>query len=262
MSKYYNPQRKGNLFNPLSAAPYRLSRARIDLFLNCPRCFYLDRRLGIDRPPGFPFSLNSAVDKLLKKEFDILREKQEAHPLMKKFGIDAVPFKHPKLNEWRDALRGGITYLHKPTNFFITGGVDDLWVNPKGELIIVDYKATSKDEEVNLDADWQIGYKRQMEIYQWLFRKNNFEVSETGYFVYCNGNTEMEKFDAKLEFDIKIIPYKGDDTWVEKTIRDAYECLSRDSVPDPSSDCDFCNYTKAAKNVTTGLKDLLVESSN
>ena len=55
------------------------------------------------------------------------------------------------------------------------------------ELHIVDYKATSKDDEVNLDAEWQDGYKRQMEIYRWLFINNGFKVSDTGYFVYANG---------------------------------------------------------------------------
>lgn len=248
MSAYYNPRRKGNLYDANSQFPFRLSRSKIDLFINCPRCFYLDRKLGVAQPPGFPFSLNSAVDKLLKKEFDILREKGEAHPLMKKFGIKAIPFKHEKLDEWRDPFKG-ITYVFKPTNFIITGGVDDLWVNPQEELIIVDYKATSKEGEVSLDAEWQIGYKRQMEIYQWLFRKNEFKVSNTGYFVYCNGKTDGEKFDAKLEFDIKIIPYVGDDSWIEKTITDAYECLKSSLIPQSSVTCDYCNYRKAAGDV-------------
>jgi CRISPR/Cas system-associated exonuclease Cas4 (RecB family) len=249
MSKYYNPNRKSNLFDKNSKVSYRLSRSKIDLFLNCPRCFYLDRKLGIAQPPGYPFSLNSAVDKLLKKEFDILREKGQTHPLMKQFGINAIPLKHEKLNEWRDALSGGITYLDKETNLFITGGVDDVWINPKGEFIIVDYKATSKEEEVSLDADWQIGYKRQMEIYQWLFKKNGFKVSDTGYFVYCNGKTDIEKFDAKLEFDIKILPYKGDDSWIEKTIKEVYACLRNDSLPESGLDCDYCKYREAVKSI-------------
>ena len=120
LSKYYNSQRKSSIFEPFSKEPFRLSRTKIDLFLNCPRCFYLDRRLGVAQPPGYPFSLNSAVDKLLKKEFDFHRVKKTAHPLIKSYGIDAVPFEHEKMEEWRDSLRRGIRYLHKPTNFLIT----------------------------------------------------------------------------------------------------------------------------------------------
>ena len=248
MSVYYKANRTRNVYDPEKAEAFKLSRSKISLFLNSPRCFYLDRRLGIGRPPGFPFNLNSAVDALLKKEFDLHRAKEKAHPLMEKYGIDAVPFQDPRMDEWRDSLRGGIQYLHKETNLLLTGGVDDVWVNPKGELIIVDYKSTSKKEEVNLDADWQIEYKRQMEIYQWLFRKNDFAVSKTGYFVYCNGVTDKEAFDGKLEFDIKIIPYTGDDSWIEGTIFEIKKCLDGE-MPEAHPDCDYCNYRQAASKV-------------
>lgn len=247
MSDYYNPNRKRNLYDSKAKETFRLSRSKIDLFINCPRCFYLDRKLGIAQPPGYPFSLNSAVDALLKKEFDIHRAKGTKHPLMETYGIDAVPFSHAKMDEWRDSLRRGITFKIDSENVEITGGVDDLWVNPEGEIIIVDYKATAKEKEVTLDSDWQIGYKRQMEIYMWLFAKNNFKVSDTGYFVYCNGKTDREAFDGKLEFDIKIIPYKGDTSWVEKTILDAINCLKSDRLPVSGEGCDFCRYRKAAK---------------
>lgn len=249
MSQYYKPHRQRNVYDPKATEPFRLSRSKIDSFLNCARCFYIDRRLGTDRPPGYPFSLNSAVDTLLKKEFDIHRANATTHPLMKAYGIDAVPYAHEKIEEWRDALRRGITYLHEPTNLMITGGVDDVWVAPNGELLIVDYKATSKEDEVTLDADWQIGYKRQMEIYQWLFRKNGFTVSDTGYFVYCNGDADKKAFDAKLEFDIKVIPYKGDDSWIEGAIKNIHACLNSAEVPPAGADCDYCAYRAAVKDL-------------
>lgn len=247
MSQYYNAKRTRNLFDPSSKTPFRLSRSKVDLFLSCARCFYLDRRMGTARPPGYPFSLNSAVDTLLKKEFDIHRAGGTAHPLMKTYGVDAIPFKHEKINEWRDALRGGVTHLHEPTNFFVTGGIDDVWVNPAGELIVVDYKATAKSGEVTLDAPWQIGYKRQMEFYQWLFRQNSFKVSNTGYFVYCNGDADKEAFDGKLEFDVKILPYEGNDDWVEETLLAAKNCLSEPSIPPAGKDCDYCAYRAAIR---------------
>lgn len=251
MSTYYNPNRTRNLYDPKSQEPFRLSRSKVDLFIKCPRCFYVDRRLGIAQPPGYPFSLNSAVDKLLKKEFDIHRAKGTPHPLMKAYGLNAIPLAHEKIDEWRDSLRKGITYHFPKTNLLITGGVDDVWVTPKGELIIVDYKATSKEDEVTLDADWQDGYKRQMEIYQWLFRQNGFKVSSTGYFVYCNGVTDKDMLDSKLEFDIKLIPYKGYDSWVEGTIKNLYKCLRGNKIPKVGEECDFCAYIKAVNEKTT-----------
>lgn len=249
MSEYYNPRRTRFVFDPKDGAPFKVSRSKIDLFLNCPRCFYLDARLGVARPPGFPFALNSAVDKLLKKEFDIHRAKKEPHPLMKAYGLKGiVPFVHDELDVWRENFKG-IRYVHGKSNLIITGAIDDIWVDEDDQLIIVDYKSTSKEEKVTLDKEWQIGYKRQMEIYQWLFRQNGFKVSDTGYFVYCNGKTDAKAFDAKLEFDIDLIPYKGDGSWIEGTLMDIRACLMQDSVPTESDKCDYCSYRRAARDV-------------
>ena len=78
MAKY--KQRKRNLYEKNSDT-YAISRSKIDLFINCPRCFYLDRKLGLAQPsmPGWP--LNSAIDYLLKQEFDYYRKLQLPHQL-------------------------------------------------------------------------------------------------------------------------------------------------------------------------------------
>lgn len=249
MSQYYRSKRTRNLYDPNSVEPYKLSRSRIEVFMQCPRCFYLDRRLGVDRPPGFPFALNSAVDALLKKEFDLLREKGESHPLIKKYGVDAIPINHDELDVWRNNFKG-IQYLHEPTNLLITGAIDDLWQNSQGEYIVVDYKSTSKNEEITqLDKDWQDGYKRQMEIYQWLLRQKGYKVSDTGYFVYCNGRTDLDIFDGKLEFDVTLVPYTGNDRWVDGVIKDIHACLKGDQIPAASEGCDYCAYRMSANNV-------------
>lgn len=250
MSSYYKGKRSRNIFDPLSDEPFKVSRSKIELFSSCPRCFYIDVRLGVGQPPGFPFNLNSAVDILLKKEFDIHRADHTAHPLMAGYGLDAVPFQHEKMDVWRDPFRG-VTFLHLLSNLFVTGGVDDVWVNPAGELIIVDYKATSKESEVTIDAEWQNSYKRQMEIYQWLFRNNGFSVSDTGYFVYCNGKRDAAAFDGKLEFDIKLIPYTGTDAWISDALSAMKELLMSSAVPEPGVSCDFCTYRRDARDVLT-----------
>ena len=242
----YNPQRQRNLFNPNSSEPFRLSRSRLELFTGCARCFYIDRRLGTDRPPGFPFTLNVAVDELLKKEFDIHRAEGSKHPIMEEYGIDAVPFQHEDLNKWRENFVG-VQFLHRPTNLVITGAVDDVWVNPKKELIVVDYKATSTRGEITLEGGgYKDGYKRQMEIYQWLLRKNGHAVSDTGYFVYVNADKDKKAFDKKLEFDVHLLPHTGSDDWVEGKIKEAHACLSGDKIPEADPNCDYCAYRKAA----------------
>ncbi len=247
MSQYYNPKRNSD-WN-YGGRSWRLSRSKIDLYLNCKRCFYIDNKLGATRPKGFPFNLNSAVDTLLKKEFDIHRAAGTVHPLAKAYGVDAVPFADPRMDEWRDALKRGIRYLHKPTNLLVSGGVDDVWVTPNKELLIVDYKATAKEGDVSLDADWQDGYKNQMEIYQWLFRQNGFKVSDTGYFVYVNGLTDRKAFDGRLEFDVKLIPYTGNTDWIEQILQDIKKCLDNPEIPEAAASCDYCAYTKTIAEV-------------
>ena len=247
MSNYYNPHRSAS-WN-YGGNNWKLSRSKIGLFMECPRCFYLDNKRGVKRPPGFPFNLNTAVDTLLKKEFDLHRAKNKAHPLMKKYKLDLIPFAHDMMDEWRDNFKG-VRYAHQPTGFIVTGAIDDIWTDAKGALYVVDYKSTSKDAEITaLDQEWQDGYKRQMEVYQWLLRRNGHEVSNTGYFVYCNGRTDKEAFDGQLEFDVTVIPYEGDDAWVEKTLVKIKKCLECTKTPLAGKDCDYCAYREAVGKV-------------
>ncbi|MBI4833634.1 MAG: PD-(D/E)XK nuclease family protein [Planctomycetes bacterium] len=240
--------RKSSLYDPKSKEPFKFSRTKLENFMSCPRCFYLDRRLGVKQPDGPPFTLNTAVDGLLKNEFDIYRKDAKAHPLMEKYGIKAIPFRHEDMDDWRNNFKG-IQHHHAKTNFLVFGAIDDVWANDGGELSIVDYKSTAKKGELSLNEEWHAGWKRQMEIYQWLFRKNGFKVADTGYFVYCNGQKEKEAFNCRLEFVIEIHSYKGDDGWVEKELIKAKECLDGDKIPDYTEDCDFCQYHKSLLNI-------------
>ena len=246
MSLKYSPQRIRNLFISNAEKSFKLSRSKIQNFLDCPRCFYLDRKCGVGQPGSLPFTLNTAVDQLLKKEFDQYREKREPHPLIIEHEIDAIPFAHPELEEWRQNFKG-IQTLHQPTNFIITGAIDDLWINSKGELIVVDYKATSTTKEISLDEEYRQSYKNQMELYQWLLRQRGFKVSQTGYFVYCNGDSSKEDFGRKLEFSISVIPYTGNDSWIESTLLEIRACLEKTECPEQKKSCDFCNYRTAVR---------------
>ena len=221
--------------------------------MQCPRCFWLDVRLKIKQPSGPPFNINKAIDELFKKEFDSYRVKGEPHPIMVEYEVDAIPFAHDKLDDWRETLVG-VQAPHAPTNLLVFGAVDDLWVSPSGEVMVVDYKATAKDKEVSLSAGWQVSYKRQLEVYQWLLRQNGLPVSDTGYFVYANGRMDLDGFFNRVEFRTKLIPYTGHTDWIEPTLFKMKACMDGDMPPVGESimggPCEFCTYARERTELT------------
>lgn len=238
---------------PGQTVPFKVSRSKIELFQQCPRCFWLDARLKISRPSSPPFNINKTIDELFKKEFDRHRAAGTPHPIMLDNQIKAVPYAHRDLDRWRYNFTG-VAALHQPTNLHVFGAIDDVWVNDAGELIVVDYKATSKDREVDINSDWQISYKRQLEVYQWLLRRNGFAVSDTGYFVYANARLDVDGFGDRLEFRTRLIPYTGRDDWVEPALAAMKSCLEGDMPPVGTAamggECEFCAYARARTGLT------------
>jgi RecB family exonuclease len=236
-----------NLYDPKASEPFKLSRSRLENHLACPRCFYLDRRLGVDRVSGPAFTLNSATDTLLKKEFDAYRKRKESHPIMVENNIDVIPFSHESLDTWRNNFKG-VSHLHTESNLLVFGAIDDVWVRPDGALHVVDYKSTCTQKEITLEDAWKQAYKRQMEIYQWLLRQNGFEVSNVGYFVYVNARTDLAAFNETLEFRTQLIPYDGNADWVEQAVCDAQKTLASNEMPASGKDCQWCAYRDAARD--------------
>lgn len=237
-------------YKPGQKTPYKISRSKIDLFVQCPRCFWLDARLKISRPKGPPFTLNSAVDQLLKQEFDVLRKAGKQHSLQIEYGIDAKPVAHAQLNTWRHNFTG-VQHLHQPTNLLVFGAIDDLWQNSKGEYIVLDYKSTSKAGKITElgQESWHDQYRRQLGVYQWLLRQNGLKVSDIGYWLYCNALKNGKIFDKKLEFELTLIEEKIDDKWVEPTLAKIKDCLEGD-MPANAPDCEYCTYAKSRTELT------------
>lgn len=218
----------------------KLSRSKLELFLDCPRCFWLDMNKGVKRPPPAPYTINSSIDALLKQEFDAHRENGTAHYLIKKYNIEAIPYKCEQIDAWRHNFTG-IQFKHKPTDFLVFGAVDDIWVNPQGELIVVDYKSTGAKEYKIYDA-----YRRQMEVYQWLLAQNGYKVSGIGYFLFAKVNKSSGFAEGKLSFDLFIEPLKGDIRWIENSLFDARKALDGE-IPAPKQGCLYCQFSQASR---------------
>ena len=244
-------------YEPGQAKPFKVSRSKIELFMQCPRCFWLDVRKKIKRPSSPPFNINKAIDELFKKEFDVYRERGEPHPLMKDNQIKAVPFKHNDIDTWRENFVGVIR-VHEPTNLHVFGAIDDVWVDDDGKLIVVDYKATAKDKPVTQlgpVGGWQDMYRRQMEIYQWLLKQNGFDVSDTGYFVYATGTQDRDGFNNVVEFETHVFPHTGSSDWVDETLVSMKKVMDSDQMPPVGTaamggPCEFCSYAKARTQLT------------
>ena len=245
--------RKGSIYTKGSNTIFRISRSKFSNFLECKRCFYLERVKGLKDPSMPGWSLNSAVDDLLKKEFDEFRKKQQPHALIKKNNLNLVPFKNENIDHWRNALSGGISFLDKNTNIQIHGGVDDIWFDlDKKELVVVDYKAQSNSRPVEtksyLNNMYHQGYKIQMDIYVHILRKMNFKVSNTAYFYVCNGDRSHSNFDGKLNFTITLVPYQTNTSWVDKKIIEMKQTLDSEDVPEINKSCEKCMYLNAGKD--------------
>ena len=224
----------------------KLSRSTVEKYLSCPRCCVLDKKHKI-KPPSLPFTLNIAVDNLCKNEFDYYRDIQEPHPLFKEYGIDAVPFKHENIDIWRSNFKG-IRYLSKEYKYDFGGAIDDIWQKKNGELIIADVKATSKNnfdwKETFDKYEYAKAYKRQLEMYQWLFRKNGYKVSDEAFIVYFNGKKNEKFFNNKLLFDVHFIKVNCSSDWVEQKILETVSLLRSNQFPKSSLNCEYCNYLK------------------
>ena len=224
----------------------QLSRTKIELFTQCTRCFYLDVARGIGRPSGPPFTLNNAVDALMKAEFDRYRAAGEPHPLFASVGLDAVPFRHTELDQWRQNFKG-LRWLDAETGWTLCGAIDDLWQARSGELIVADYKATARTEMPSAKNVYP-SYRRQLDVYQFLVRRQGFTVSNRGWFVYTNGDGRAAEFGDKLCFSTALVPYDGNDGWVLEAFRRAVALVGQPAVPAAAADCEYCSYVASAAN--------------
>ncbi len=180
----------------------------------------------------------------MKAEFDRYRAAGEPHPLFESAGLDAVPFPHPELDRWRHNFTG-VRWKDDETGWTLFGAIDDLWKARTGELIVADYKATAR-AEMPTAKNLYPSYRRQMDVYQYLVRRQGFEVSDRGWFVYTNGNGRAGGFGDKLCFTTSMVPYDGNDGWVLDTFRQAVAAIESNTLPASGAECEFCEYVTSA----------------
>ena len=250
MAYSYNPIVGENWrYNPDKT--FKISRSKIELFFNCPTCFYKDAKIGLRKPPMPGWAINSAVDDLLKKEMDYCRSQDRPHGIFKENGLNIKPFIHEDIEKWQHTFTG-IQYNDEKHNFLIYGGVDDIMIDEDDKLVVVDFKATAKKADILSSADvYDNGksYKRQLEIYSWLLQKNNFDVSNTGYLMYYNGDASKPHLGKEMHFRRTLVPFELDTSWIDPMVDDIYNCLQKDEIPYGNDNCEECIYLKTVSEL-------------
>ena len=261
-------------FDPTNPNPYELSRSRIENFIKCKACFWLEQIHKV-KPPEMPaFTLNTTTDILLKRNSDTVRGKSSL-PLWENAGLGhMIPFDHDDLEKWTNSLHFGLNdsyfnAVHNDTNIKLGGGIDDVFLNTQTDQIhIVDYKSQAQGtrnpdkyevKPSSIEEPWKISYKRQMDMYVWVARQKGLNVSNTSFFVYVDAQHKdiKEILDrnnpsiAWMKFNASIIPYEADTSWVVPTLIEIKDfLLNQSSIPnhtpkgDDFSGCDLGRYAK------------------
>lgn len=228
----------------------KISRSGLKLFLECPRCFWLDIHHKIKRPPGYPFTLSIAVDYLVKKEFDKYRIEGTLPPVLALSGVeglkDAKLFNGPELSEWRNNFKG-ISYFDENLNASLYGAVDDVLEFSDGSLGVIDYKSSGA-REITIYDD----YQKQMDVYNYILKQKGHETYPEAFFVFYKVIKEGETgFGNALKFTEEVRPVKVNTDWVGPAFEQAVELARSNSVPEAGTNgkdghCDHCHYVELA----------------
>ena len=232
---------KKKLYIKNNEEPYPINRTKFDLYNDCRRCFYLDIVKGIRRPHGPPQVINTTIIQLIKSEFNFHRENNTQPKALKDLDEGLTPINHEKLELWRNPFIG-IQYIHRKSNFKISGSINDLWFcNKEKKFVVVDYKSTSKKDELTDESIWP-GYWNQLSYYKYLLEKNGVEVSDKGYLFFLNAKKNNKDFNGNLSFKTTIFKKKLELNWIEETIEKIYKIAQHDMPPPLSNNCKYCKY--------------------
>jgi hypothetical protein len=227
-----------------NATMHRVSRSGLEDFIKCPRCAYLKYAMDCWPPKSPPYTLNLAVDQLLKLEFDSCRQEGRHHPWTRELGLR--PYNHPRLDEWRDEKRGLVRDCVE-SGVQLFGALDDLWCDDEGGIHVVDYKATKSRSAPAMNAPWHDSYRRQADMYQWMLRGLGVDVSPTAYFLFCVVD-ESRGFAGSLNFTHQVVPYEGSDGWIPGKLKEFRAAMAAPTMPSTTlADCDACRSRAALR---------------
>jgi len=227
---------KENIEKPAKTATRRpLSPSSISLFMECPRCFWLEKNRGIKRPSSpFP-SLPSGMDRVLKEHFDVHRGKntppEELEGRFKgRLFQDTI-----KLRDWQNNFRG-LRYTDPKTGATLMGALDDLFVTESGKHAPLDFKTRGFPRKEGTHSY----YQHQMDIYSFLLEKNGLTPADFAILIFYHPTGVNASHDVIFDPDpVRVAVDRGRG---EKLFLGAVECMQSPEPPEPGKGCQWCNW--------------------
>lgn len=218
--------------------PYKFSPSSLSLLKDCPRCFWLHFNKNIKRPDSIFPSLPSGMDKVLKEHFDYFQKEGKLPPELDLEGVNL--FNDEELLEVWQNNRKGIQWTDENGNL-LKGAVDILLQKGK-KLIVLDFKTRG----FPVKEDTHLHYKDQLDIYNFLLRKNGYATEDYSYLlfyhpqkVHPNGDVDFHRHLVKMDVSIKN---------AEKVFKDALAVLER-KIPKAAEECGFCEWVNHCRDV-------------
>ena len=218
--------------------PYKFSSSSLSLLKECPRCFWLHFKKDIKRPAGIFPSLPSGMDRILKAHFDSFRDRGELPPELEELNGNVKLFDNVELLDiWRNNFKG-VQWTDKKGNLF-KGAIDNILVKEK-KLIVLDYKTRGYP----LKEDTAEHYQGQLDIYNLLLRKNNYETEDYSYLLFYHPDKVNEK--GNVVFNTDLIKMKISVKSAENIFKKAIETL-KEKIPKAKEKCSFCRWAEESK---------------
>jgi len=215
---------------------YLLSPSSLSLMAECPRCFWLHHNQNKIRPAGIFPSLPSGMDNILKTHFDKFRDKGQMPPELKenKDCVGCRLFDDKELmGIWRDFKRG-IFYEDEEGNI-LKGAVDNLLIK-ENKLIVLDYKTRGFPLKENSHEY----YQNQLDIYNYLLRKNGYETEDYAFLLFYIPKEVLET--GEVIFDTKLVKIEANVQNAENIWKKALKLLNG-SCPKKNYErgCSWCD---------------------
>lgn len=220
--KSQHTHQKENISNVISLSP-----SSLNLFLECPRCFWLYLNKKIKRPVPPVATIATGLDRVIKNYFDQYRSKNILPPFLNGKIPGKLITNLPK--------KGWLDFTDAQYEARIGGYLDECIHLDDKYYAAFDHKTRGSAPDSVHKA-----YQLQMDVYTFLLEENKFPTKNTAYIAYYIPKKLIPQLE--FEFEVLVKEIATDPKRAQRVFHEAINIL-RNPIPLINKDCGFCKWT-------------------